>query len=350
MSADDVQLPIIDLSGYISPQCPEDKEKVIAQVRAACREFGFFQVKGHGIPLSLQREQIKSLSRVFSMPKEEKLKLSFLENPCRRGYEASGMSIRDGDPMPDSKEVRIPPLPPKNISVETLVWTRTDRRSREKAYYIGREDPVVEFSGFYGPNVWPNLPEDEFRKPVWEYYQQTSQLGKTIWEILLQGLGYSTDLMEAFAKRPLVQMKLIRYPASSATLPGQFGVGAHNDFGGVTVLLQQPGKDGLEVWLEDQQKWLAVPSFEDVYVINCGDMIMKWSGGRYKSVRHRVINKADSERLSCATFWHGDVFATNPLNPEDTSKETVGQMLVKRFRHQMSIHKEGLAQVGLEAA
>lgn len=105
MSADEVQLPTIDLSGYIAPKSPEDKEKVIAQVRDACRDYGFFQVKGHGVPLSLQRELLKSLDRLFSMPREEKLKLSYLENPCRRGYEASGMSLRDGDAMPDSKEV-----------------------------------------------------------------------------------------------------------------------------------------------------------------------------------------------------------------------------------------------------
>jgi isopenicillin N synthase-like dioxygenase len=205
-------------------------------------------------------------------------------------------------------------------------------------------------SGFYGPNLWPPLPEDKFRDPVWDYYQKTSQLGKTVWEILLEGLGYSTDLLEAFAKRPLVQMKMIRYPAPAATLPGQFGVGAHNDFGGVTVLLQQPGKEGLEVWLEKQEKWLTVPVYKDVYVINCGDMVMNWSGGRYKSVKHRVINKAQTERLSCATFWHGDALATNPLNPDDPGKETVGKLLVKRFKKQMSIHKEGLAQVGMTDA
>lgn len=178
-----------------------------------------------------------------------------------------------------------------------------------------------------------------------EYYQQTSRLGRTIWEILLQGLGYSIEVMETFARRPLVQMKLIRYPPAKSTLPGQYGVGAHNDFGGVTVLLQQPGKEGLEVWLEDKQAWLSVPAREDVYVINCGDMIMKWSGGRYKSVKHRVVNKSDAERLSCATFWHGDVFATNPLDPNDESKETVGQLLVRRFRTQMSLPKAGLAEV-----
>lgn len=203
----------------------------------------------------------------------------------------------------------------------------------------------MELSGFYGPNVWPDIPNEKFRDPVWEYYQETSQLGQTIWEILLQGLGYSTDVMESFAKRPLVQMKMIRYPPAGATLPGQFGVGAHTDFGGVTVLLQEPGKEGLEVWHEAGDEWLPVPAVENVYVINCGDIVMRWSGGRYKSAKHRVINKAEAARLSCATFWHGDVFATNPLNPDDQSKETVGQLLVKRFRHQFSIEKATIDQV-----
>ena len=106
MSEDDIKLPIIDLSGYLAPKSPQDRERVIAEVRAACAEYGFFQLKGHGVPLKLQQELLKSLGTLFRMPKEEKLKLSYLENPCRRGYEASGMSMREGDAMPDSKEVR----------------------------------------------------------------------------------------------------------------------------------------------------------------------------------------------------------------------------------------------------
>jgi len=35
--------------------------------------------------------------------------------------------------------------------------------------------------------------------------------------------------MEAFAKRPFVQMKMILYPQARATLPGEFGVGAHTE-------------------------------------------------------------------------------------------------------------------------
>ena len=212
-----------------------------------------------------------------------------------------------------------------------------------QAFYIGREEPAVDPPGFHGPNVWPNLPEDQFRRPVWDYYEATSRLGKIIWEILLQGLGYPVEMMQEFSRKPIVIMKMIRYPPFKTTLDGQFGVGPHTDFGGVTVLLQQPGKEGLEVWHDEKQEWLPVPSLEDVYVINCGDMIQKWSGGVYKSAKHRVINRGEAERLSCATFWHGDFDATNPLNPNDPHKDTVGQLLIKRFKNQFSLPKEVLA-------
>lgn len=102
---DNLELPIIDLSGYIAPKSPEDKEKVISEVREACQQFGFFQLKRHGVPLESQAGLIKGLGNFFSLPKEEKVKLSFLQNPCRRGYEASGDTFRDGDALPDSKEV-----------------------------------------------------------------------------------------------------------------------------------------------------------------------------------------------------------------------------------------------------
>ena len=136
-------------------------------------------------------------------------------------------------------------------------------------------------------------------------------------------------------------MKMIHYPPSKTTKAGQMGVGPHTDFGGVTVLLQQPGKEGLEVWDEEKDEWMAIPSLEDVFVINCGDMLHRWSGGQYKSAKHRVINRSDSGRLSCATFWHGDASASNPLT-EDPNKETIGDLMLKRFGSQFSLPKEDL--------
>lgn len=340
--SNDVALPIIDLDGYINPKSPEEKQQVIEQVRDAASQYGFFQIKGHGVPLNLQQDLIRCMENVFNLPTEEKLQMSFLDNPCRRGYEASGMSHREGDALPDAKEV----------CEDTKLYSFTcfvmkAHSPLPKCFFVGQEDPVVEFSGFYGPNIWPsNIPESDFRGPVLAYYERTKVLGKIIWSILLEGLNQPLTMVEQFAKRPFVPMKMIRYPPHSQAAEGQFGIGAHTDFGGVTILFQQPGKDGLEVWHEEAEEWIDVPALEDIYVVNCGDMIQRWSGGAYKSARHRVINKASGERLSCATFWHGDIHATNPLRPDDPNKETVGQLLAKRFRNQYSFTKELLAEVG----
>lgn len=101
-----MELPIIDLSGYLHPVSSEQRQRVVEQVRDAARDYGFFQLKGHGIPLDLQKDLIRCMGNVFDLPTDEKLAMSFLGNSSRRGYEAPGMSHREGDKMPDAKEVR----------------------------------------------------------------------------------------------------------------------------------------------------------------------------------------------------------------------------------------------------
>ena len=203
----------------------------------------------------------------------------------------------------------------------------------------------MPISFIHGPNVWPELPEEEFHGPVWEYYGEMIRLGRIIWEILVQSLGHPVDVLEGFTKHPGVFMKLIRYPPHDSADPRQFGAGPHTDFGGVTCLLQQPGKDGLEVWHAGNEEWVPIPAKEDIYVVNLGDMIQKWTGGEYKSTRHRVINKGDGERLSIATFWHGDMDATSPLNPNDASNETVEQYIITKFSKQFKLSSSETVQV-----
>ncbi|KAK7177574.1 2og-fe oxygenase [Paraphaeosphaeria sporulosa] len=86
MAVQELQLPLIDLSGYIDPKSPGDRERVIAEVRDACAKFGFFQTKGHGISLDLQKGLLNSIDTLFNLPKEENRSLSFLQNVSRRGY------------------------------------------------------------------------------------------------------------------------------------------------------------------------------------------------------------------------------------------------------------------------
>ncbi|KAK4065846.1 uncharacterized protein Triagg1_8398 [Trichoderma aggressivum f. europaeum] len=75
MAGEDISLPIIDLSGYLSPKSPNDRQNVIEQIRDACRDFGFFQLKGHGreneAVISGKPEKLVEISDVVAVSNNE---------------------------------------------------------------------------------------------------------------------------------------------------------------------------------------------------------------------------------------------------------------------------------------
>jgi isopenicillin N synthase-like dioxygenase len=91
--------------------------------------------------------------------------------------------------------------------------------------------------------------------------------------------------------------------------PGQFRIGPHTDFGTVTILDREPGRGGLQVWTE-RDGWEDVPYHPGAFTINAGDLLARWSGGRWKSNRHRVLppqaEAPDEDLVSLVYFYEAD--------------------------------------------
>ena len=101
-----LEIPTIDVSPYLRPhQDAIDREKVIAEVKQACSQYGFLQIKGHGVPLVTQQAMLQSCRSLFDLPQDEKDAISLKNNPARRGYERIGEQTLDAKALPDSKEV-----------------------------------------------------------------------------------------------------------------------------------------------------------------------------------------------------------------------------------------------------
>lgn len=80
---------------------------------------------------------------------------------------------------------------------------------------------------------------------------------------------------------------------------------ANTDLGMLTILKNEPAEGGLEV-RDLAGRWHAAPVVDDGFIVNIGDLLMRWTNDRFISTLHRVANPADgrpgTNRLSVAYF------------------------------------------------
>lgn len=129
------------------------------------------------------------------------------------------------------------------------------------------------------------------------------------------------------------------------TKNGGRGVGAHSDYGAMTLLFQDE-IGGLEVLHKPSGTWHAVTPIKGAYVINTGDLMQRWTNDRYLSTMHRVKSPASNEsRYSAAFFNDGALDVTIDPIPACVAKGErpkyaplkVQDHLLKRYKQSYSV-------------
>ena len=274
-------LPIIDIEGLSSPNSA-DRRQVGADLRAACLDKGFFYITNHGVSEALVDDVFREAAGFFALPTEQKLEVDKAKSKANRGYEPlKGQTLEPGAP-PDLKE----------------------------GYYVGPEhrpdDPRVIAGTFnHGANQWP-AQRPNFRPVMRAYLRAMLKLSAQMMSGLALSLDLPEDYFAGYCSDAMAMVRPLHYPPHPThALPGQKGAGAHTDFGGVT-LLRQDDNGGLQVWDHDSDEWIHADPVPGTFVVNLGDMIARWTNGRYRSTVHRVINTSGRERYSVPFFFHGN--------------------------------------------
>ena len=318
-------VPTVNISPYLANPNSAEADKIISDIRQACLSTGFFQVTGHGIPASLQKEVFDAAATFFKLPFDEKKKLDAKTTIGHRGYDVLASQSYEPDVLPDLKEVC-----PRPLFQSTLL--QSDPPSPPQGFYIGTDQsldsPSVQKRRFFmGPNVWPPtslLPPANFQAPAERYYSAVYDLSLKILELIARTLPYGPNVFDDFtANTPAAPLRLLHYPkAPPVTEKRQLGASAHSDFGAITLLLQDENP-GLEVLDSDTDTWVEIAPNPDAYVVNVGDMLSKWTKDEYVSSVHRVINKNPWDRYSVVFFFDGNLDCR--LAPLDGSVEEEGR-------------------------
>jgi isopenicillin N synthase-like dioxygenase len=257
-------LPVIDIRDL-------DSTATRRAIDAACRDWGFFQVVGHGIDERTTTALLQQMRTFFALPLSAKHAIMrTAENPW-------GFYDRE-------------------LTQQTRDW--------KQIFDYGPPD-----GGALVPQ-WPReLPL--FERAVARFYAECDALALELVDVIAGNLGMPPGALAACFRPQHTSFLRLNYyppcpaPARPANLgaarDGFLGVNHHTDSGALTLLLQDD-QPGLEVFHDDD--WHLVEPRRDALVVNIGDIVQVWSNMRYKAALHRGLASVDAERFSAPFFFN----------------------------------------------
>lgn len=206
------------------------------QVRASCLYNGFFQINNHGVPLEQQGAVMDCAKKFFSLDAVEKQAVAKENNAWNRGYEMLRSQILEEGTQPELKEG----------------FYIGDNISTDHPYFINKKLNS-------GPNQWPKVLGSEFEDTTMGYYKSMVALAGDLLKVLALSLDLEEDYFVGFMDGAVATMRLLHYPPQPPDADAKLtrGIGAHTDFGAITLLLQDE-VDGLQVWDKHSSTWIDV--------------------------------------------------------------------------------------------
>jgi isopenicillin N synthase-like dioxygenase len=280
----DGYVPVIDLS---TRNDPAGRTALARAIGRACEDSGFFVIVGHGVPAELVEAMYTVTNAFFKLPDADKDLV--LNRPGVSGFR------RFGGTTARSLDQETPPDLCEAFSAHVTGELSDQERSGLGDYW----------ATWKLANIWPRYPE-EFERIWLAYMAAMTELAADL--LRLSALALDVDERYFDSKFDAHVSSLVAnyyYPQLEPPLPGQLRRGAHTDFGGLTVLYQEDELGGLQV-RQGVDNWRDVRAIPGSFVVNIGDLMAMWTGGRWVSTMHRVANPErhqTSSRLSVPFFY-----------------------------------------------
>lgn len=274
-----MEVPVISLASYfeeasaqeggesLRPVAGSRLADLVMDIRKACEEVGFFVVVDHGVDATLMESQRRECVAFFKRPPQS-LIMDMVHGSQSR------FQWLDYVPAGDS------------AAGET--WSLGPIQGR-------------------GSMPW-QLDSEKMIKTWLAYYGAMESLVAVLMRLFALALCLPAETFSEALQGHQSALRGILYPAvSEADLEENNNVvvrsGKHSDWGCITVLLADEDVGGLEVEGKDGS-WSQVPTVPGGLVVNLGDLLPRWTGGRWVATPHRVVARHETrhERLSIPYF------------------------------------------------
>ncbi|KAF1835565.1 Clavaminate synthase-like protein [Decorospora gaudefroyi] len=271
VSQDDLEIPLIDFSAFLSGDASAKKQTADAVLKGF-QNAGFVYLKNHGILASTVSTVFGHSANFFARPKEHKDALAWYSAAANRGYVTQGRE-------------KLVVLEETGTEAEMRALVPDLKESME----IGRDDQPKT------PNMWPSGDEEakEFKDQMMAFFETCKGLHMQVMRAIALGMGIEETWFDGFTDAGDNTLRLLHYPSVSKSIfkrnDGQLQVraGEHSDYGSITLLFQD-ARGGLQV-RSPKGTFVNATPIEGTIVINAGDLLARWSNDTIKSTKHRVV-------------------------------------------------------------
>ena len=310
-------IPVLDISPifYSNNEIAEDTKKeqtltcLVRQVAFAMENVGFLQISNHNFPSDQCTEISKVQKEYFSLSNTEKNKIMMTpEYPY--GYECNEILSVSFDEKDENK------------GHDNVLKKHINFKSRQKD---SKETFQVCLSEYYSGVFEPKIPKkpEKMGEILKSYYNSMCILSLKLMELFALALNLPRDFFDNKVDRHQSSLRLLNYPAIQCSTDDskellkttKIRASEHSDFGVFTILMQDEN-GGLQVRrsedFERSSVWEDVEPLKNHFVVNIGDLMMRWTNDRWKSTVHRVVVKKKTlhkTRQSVAFFFNANADA-----------------------------------------
>lgn len=246
----------------------DGREHVARAIDDACRTTGFLGITGHRVAPSLIDEMFEVTSDYFEQDVATKERCNLHDVTANRGYA---------------------PLGSEALSYSLGIETPPDLF---EAFNMGRDVPPAdatddERATYFAPNVWP---DEQFRSVWLRYWDACEGLGFDLVDIFAVALGMPDGYFRPFVDKSISVMRANWYNRAADAPPvqeGQLRMGAHSDYGCLTILAADR-VPGLQI-RDTEGGWHDVQPPEGGFCVNLGDLLAEWTNDRWRATVHRVV-------------------------------------------------------------
>lgn len=280
----------------------DSHDEAMDLVADAAQDTGFMVIYNAPITPGDVADIVAAYRAFFALPAAQKARVGMAGTEANRGWGASRGEQVDPAANPDYKEVF------------------------DSGLELSPDDPLAQLP-FYAPNRWPDCPAG-FSDRVLAYYDKARAFSLQLLRALAEAIGEDPSYFDDKFTTPMALLRGNYYPRRPSWAGEKdFGIAAHTDYGCLT-LLASDGVPGLEVQTRGGS-WVPVNADPGEFVINFGEMLEMWTGGRVRATLHRVRGSRD-ERISVPLFFN-PAHDTNVAPIGSGKVIAAGDHLKKRF-------------------